>query len=111
MFTGAIIKETITDEMLLDAVEIENVEIWKTDEAIRYWTMIFFRSDAPDFPTRLSRVILEGWYADMKENNTKYIVFKDAVLAYEIGNVQEKETVLDECRRRGIRDDQLGWAE
>jgi len=38
MFHGAIIKETITDEFLLDELVIERVEICKTSNAIHYWT-------------------------------------------------------------------------
>ena len=111
MFRGAIIKETITDESLFDYLDIEKVEIWKTNEIIRYWTMVFFKSDTGDFPERLSEVILDGWFADMKKENMKYIIFKDAVLSYEIGNAEEKEAVLDECRKRGIPDEQFGWSE
>jgi len=112
IFNGAIIKETLTDELLLDLLTIEKVEIWKTQNAIKYWTMIWFTSDMPDFPEQLSKVIIEGgWFADLKADNVKYIVFKDAVLKYEIGNVAEKEAVLNECRRRGIPNEQLSWDE
>lgn len=111
MITGLIIKETLTDESLLDHLTIDKVEIWKTDNAIRYWTMIWFVSEAVDFAERLSRVILEGWFADMKEGNTKLIVFRDDVLRYEIGNEKEKAAVLDGCRRHGIPEHQLNWDE
>ena len=111
MITGLIIKETLTDELLLDHLTIDKVEIWKTDNAIKYWTMIWFTSNEADFPERLSSVILKGWFADMKEDHTKLIVFSDAVLRYEIGNTAEKDTVLDECRRHGIPEHQLDWEE
>lgn len=112
MFTGAIIKETVTDELILDLLEIEKAEIRKTDDPkIKYWTMIFFRSEAADFPQRLSACLMEGWFTDMKEENTKYIVFKDSVLHYEIKNAAQKEAVLDEMRRRGIPEEQFGWEE
>ena len=112
MFEGAIIKETLTDELLLDYLEIDKVEIWKTKDSIKYWTMIFFRSETEDFPERLAAVIIDGgWFADMKSGNTKYIIFKDKVLTYEIGNLSEKEVVLDYCRSRGIPDEQFNWSE
>jgi hypothetical protein len=111
MIQGLIIKETLNDESLLDHLTIDKVEIWKTDNAIRYWTMIWFTSEEIDFAERLSRVILEGWFADMKEGNTKLIVFRDDVLRYEIGNAEEKEAVLDGCRRHGIPEHQLNWEE
>jgi len=112
MFIGAIIKETITDELFLDFLEIEKVEIWKTkDEQIKYWTMIFFKSDTSDFTERLAKVIIDGWFADLKQNNKKYIVFKNCVYQYTIGNTDEKNRVLSEMRKRGIPDEQFGWDE
>jgi hypothetical protein len=111
MYEGAIIKETLKDELILDYVEIEKVEIWKTNETIKYWTMIFFKSNISDFPEKLSKVLIDDWFADMKCDNTKFIIFKDKVLKYEIGNTAEKEAALNECRVRGIPDEQLNWSE
>lgn len=39
---------------------------------------------------------------DFKHNNTKYIVFKDKIFAYEIGNKKDKNKVIDECRKLDI---------
>ena len=111
MFEGAIIKETLTDELLLDYLTIDKVEIWKTSETIKYWTMVFFHSDCTDLPERLSQVLLEDWFADMKAGTIKYIIFKGSVLHYEIGNQEEKETVLNNMRARGIPDEQFDWSE
>jgi len=112
MYEGAIIKETLSDELLLDCLIIDNVEIWKTDDKhIKYWTMIFFRSETEDLPRRLANAMIDGWYADMKNGNIKYIIFKDKVLRYEIGNFVEKEEVLKYCRQRGIPEEQLAWGE
>ena len=80
MFEGVIIKETLTDELLLDALTIDKVEIVRTDDVIKYWTMISFHSDAADLPQRLASVLIDDWFADMKEDNVKYIIFKDNVL-------------------------------
>ncbi|MDF2906326.1 MAG: helix-turn-helix transcriptional regulator [Herbinix sp.] len=112
MFVGAIIKETLKDELILDYLEIDKVEIWKTsDVKIKYWTMIFFKSNTSDLPERLSKVISDGWFADMKQDNIKYIVFCDCVYQYMIGNSQEKAIVLNELRKRGIPDEQFNWEE
>ena len=111
MFEGVIIKETLTDELLLDFLTIDKVEIWKTSNAIKYWTMVFFHSDATDLPKRLSDVITEGWFADMKDGDIKYIIFKDEVLKYRIGNQEEKEQVLGYMRTKGIPEEQFGWSE
>lgn len=112
MFVGAIIKETIEDELFLDLIKIEKAEIWKTNDIqIKYWTMIFFNSDASDIPEQLSKVIIDGWFADMKQDSIKYIVFRNYVYQYTIGNAEEKNYVLNEMRKRGIPDEQFGWEE
>ena len=111
MFEGAIIKETLTDELLLDFLEIDKVEIWKTGTGIKYWTMIFFRSETEDLPQRLANTIISDWFADMKKDNTKYIIFKDKVLKYEIGNLAQKEDVLNTMRSWGIPESQFNWSE
>ena len=111
MFEGAIIKETLTDELLLDYLTIDKVEIWKTNDTIKYWTMVFFHSEADDLPERLATTIIDDWFADMKSGNIKYIIFKNKVLKYEIGNAHEKEEVLNYMRSRGIPENQFNWSE
>ena len=111
MYEGAIIKETLTDELLLDFLVIDKVDIWKTNDTIKYWTMIFFHSETEDLPQRLANIIIDDWFADMKSNNIKYIVFKNKVLKYEIGNATEKDKVLDYMRSRGIPEIQFNWSE
>ena len=73
--------------------------------------MIFFNSDAPDIPEQLSKVIIDGWFADMKQDSIKYIVFRNSVYQYTIGNAEEKNYVLNEMRKRRIPDEQFGWEE
>ena len=111
MYEGAIIKETLTDELLLDHLVIDKVDIWKTNNTIKYWTMIFFHSETEDLPQRLANTIIDGWFADMKSGNVKYIIFRNKVLQYEIGNVTEKEEVLSYMRSIGIPESQFQWSE
>ena len=111
MYEGAIIKETLNNELFLDHLTIDKVEIWKTNETIKYWTMVFFHSEKENLPQLLADTIIDGWFADMKADTIKYIVFKDKVLKYEIGNVDEKERVLNDMRSIGIPENQFGWSE
>ena len=48
---------------------------------------------------------------DFKAGNQKYVVFRDKVLKYVIGNREEKERVCEECRRMGISDAEMHWGE
>lgn len=52
-----------------------------------------------------------NWFVDFKAGNKKYVVFKDKILKYQIGNWEEKDHVCDECRKMGITDDQMQWPE
>lgn len=47
----------------------------------------------------------------MKCNNTKYIVFKNKILKYTIGNPKEKAIVCNECRAQGISNTEMNWSE
>lgn len=111
IFQGVLIKESISDENILDYLDINKVEIWKTNDSTKYWTAIFFTSNYPDFPTAVSKALIDNWFVDFKAGNTKFIVFKDKVLKYQIGNQGEKSVVLNECRKMGIPDSQLNWSE
>lgn len=112
MYEGAIIEETLTDELLLDYLIIDKVEIWKTNDKIKYWTMVFFHSDTETLPELISNALIDGWFAAMKnDKNTKFIIFKGVVLQYTIGNKEEKESVLNYMRTAGIPEEQFNWSE
>ena len=115
MYAGLLIKESLSDERILDFVEIKDVDIWATNNTPRYWTAVSFVSDCIDFPEKLSKALKEDsqmiWYVDLKADHTKYIVIKDLVLKYEIGNQIEKESVIKKCIELGMPMEQLDWSE
>ncbi len=117
LYEGVLIKESIDDETLLDYVRVHKVELWNTGGVPKYWTVIFFTSDVLNFPELASKVMIAdparggNWFVDFKCDNIKYIVFKDKILKYTIGNEIEKAAVCDECRKRGIFDNQMNWQE
>nr|WP_294486931.1 helix-turn-helix transcriptional regulator [uncultured Anaerosporobacter sp.] len=117
IYEGLLIKESIDDESILDFLSINKVEIWKTDNLPRYWTAIYFTSSNHDFPDKVSRVMISddnkggNWFVDFKACNKKYIVFRNKVLQYTIGNSTEREQVCEECRKMGIPDSQMQWSE
>lgn len=117
IYEGILIKESIDDENIMDYLNINKVEIWKTNYIPKYWTAIYFVSDRMDLPERFSKIMINqeekggNWFVDFKLNNTKIIVFKNKVLKYSIGNAAEKLGVIEECRRLGIPDCQMNWSE
>ena len=90
MYTGLLIKESLSDEKILDFVEIKNVDIWVTNNNPKYWTAVSFVSNCMEFPEKLSKALKDDsqikWYVDLNMDNTKYLVLKDIILKYEISN-------------------------
>ncbi|MDE5597796.1 MAG: helix-turn-helix domain-containing protein [Lachnospiraceae bacterium] len=117
MYEGILIKESITDDAIIDLIHVHKVELWDAGGKPKYWTALFFTCDRKDFPEQISRVMVSNpdnggnWFVDFKSGNEKYIVFKDKILKYQIGNQAEKDSVCSECRKMGILDEQMNWPE
>ncbi len=117
IYEGLLIKESIDNEDILDCLRVNKVELWRTENSPRYWTAIVFTSNVVDLPERFSKVMIGddcggiNWYVDFKKNNVKYIVFRGLILKYTIGNAEEKEQVIEQCKRKGIPNHQMDWSE
>lgn len=117
LYSGILIKESIDDEDVIDLLDVHKVELWRTDCCPKYWTALSFTSCRSDLPQRLAEVMIasdipgESWFVDFKAGNVKYIVFRNLVLHYTIGNLNEKEVVCQRMREIGIPDSQMHWAE
>jgi transcriptional regulator with XRE-family HTH domain len=117
IYEGLLIKESIDNEDVLDCLSVNKVELWKTENSPRYWTAITFSSNVVDLPERFSKVMLHdkengvNWFVDFKRNNVKYIVFRGLILKYTIGNAEEKNYIIEQCRMQGIPDFQMDWSE
>lgn len=117
IYEGTLIKESVTDDSIIDLLKIHKIELWNTGGIPKYWTVLFFTSDKKDFPEQISRVMVSdpnrggNWFVDFKAGNEKYIVFRDKVLKYQIGNRAEKDKVKEECRKMGITEKEMNWSE
>lgn len=116
LFEGILIKESVADDAILDFLHVYKIELWNAGGKPKYWTALFFTSASADFPELVSKVMLSdsgsgSWFVDFKAGQVKYIVFKDKILKYKIGNPSEKEYVCNECRKMGILDEQMNWPE
>ena len=82
VYEGALIKESVTDDSIIDLINVHKIELWNTGGKPKYWTVLFFTSDKKDFPEQISKVMVAdpdkggNWFADFKAGNMKYIVFK-----------------------------------
>jgi len=117
VYEGVLIKESIEDENIIDLLNIHKIELWNTGGKPKYWTVLYFSCTEKNFPERISKVMISdpdhggNWFVDFKAGNEKYIVFRDKVLKYRIGNQTEKGHVCDQCRKMGILDEQMNWPE
>lgn len=117
IYEGVLIKESLMDDRIIDLLSIHKIELWNAGGRPKYWTVLFFTSDRRDFPEQISRVMRAGpnrgenWFVDFKAGSEKYIVFQNKILKYQIGNEAEKALVCAECRKLGILDEQMNWAE
>ena len=111
------IKESVTDDTIIDLQNVHKIELWNTGGKPKYWTVLFFTSNKKDFPEQVSKVMRtdtdngENWFVNFKTGNVKYIVFKEKILKYQIGNQKEKDYVCNECRKMGIVDEEMKWSE
>lgn len=116
-YEGVLIKESVTDDSIIDYMHVHKIELWNTGGEPKYWTVLYFTSDKKDFPERISEVIISApdkggnWFVVFKAGNVKYIVFRNKILKYQIGNQQEKEYVCEACRKMGISNDEMNWTE
>ena len=117
VYEGVLIKESIEDDSVIDILHVHKVELWNTGGRPKYWTVLFFTCDRKDFPEQISKIMVSdpdkggNWFVDFKSGNEKYIVFKNKILKYQIGNQAEKDSVCAECRKMGISDEQMNWPE
>lgn len=117
VYEGVLIKESVTDDAIIDLLSVHKIELWNTGGKPKYWTVLFFTSNVKNFPEQISRVMRSdpenggNWFVDFKSGNVKYIVFKDKVLKYQIGNQVEKDYVCAQCRKMGISDGEMNWSE
>ncbi len=117
VYEGLLIKESVTDDTIIDFLTVHKIELWNTGGKPKYWTVLYFTSDKKDFPELIAKVMGSdpdkggNWFVDFKGGNEKYIVFKDKILKYQIGNQVEKDYVCAECRKMGIPDAQINWSE
>ena len=117
IYEGVLIKESIVDDSIIDFLNVHKIELWNTGGNPKYWTVLFFTSNRKDFPEQIAKVMASdsdngmNWFVDFKAGNEKYIVFRDKILKYQIGNQREKDYVCAECREMGIRDEEMNWSE
>ncbi len=115
LYEGILIKESLENDSVIDYISVNKIELWNAGGKPKYWTAIFFTSDERYLPELLSHSLYDdnngNWFVDFKSGNTKYIVFRNKILKYTIGNQSEKAVVCEECRKLGVTDNEMHWSE
>ena len=117
VYEGTLVKESVEDDSILDLLNVHKIKLWNTGGKPKYWTILYFSSAHADFPEQIAKVMIAdedrggNRFVDFKAGNEKYVVFRDKVLKYRIGNAEEKAAVCAECRKLGITEDEMNWTE
>ncbi len=100
-FLGTIIEESLEDKAVLDDVKIVSTRISPVNDKhrtpwIKQWTLHKVEIDpnqAKNVAEQLGRALdsnhLHSWYADFKNDNTHYIIFRDKVFKINRTNTEE----------------------
>ena len=108
-YTGMLVKESLSDDHILDLITVERTERWRQDGDPRYWTAVWFQSRDPRFPEKLSQALGGAWYAVMKAGHTKLVAFPGKVLRYRAGDAGGRRGALDYGRSIGIPQLRMDW--
>ena len=117
MYQGVLIKESIDDDCVIDRISVHKTELWNVGGSPKYWTALHFTSNDVSLPDHLSKAMISdpekggNWFADFKNGDIKFIVFRNKILKYRIGDLSEKNKVKNECRKMGIADEEMNWSE
>ena len=106
-YKGVIIEESIEDKSVLKTIEILSTEIEKTTpqhkSGVSQWTLhtvLIPTNKANDIAYKISKALdkKDSWYADFKNKNEHYIIFRNKVFLIDRSNKEE----YDEAREYGI---------
>ena len=111
-FQGALIKESLKDDTVLDFVGICGVELWQTQDTRVTGRQSPLSHSAAICHRRCKKSLLKGWFADMKRENRKVIVFYRRKFCNTKSGIWHRNRRCGEaCRKKGIPQEQMNWPE
>ena len=100
-FTGTIIEESLEDKSVLDGIKITSTKVESITKKhktpwVKQWTLHKVEiepHEAQSIARQLNKALdsehLHSWYADFKNENTHFIIFRDKV--FKIDRTKEEE--------------------
>lgn len=119
MFTGLIIKESLSDLRLWEELQITREEKWDIKNSApdqpSEWHVAWFEVEdslVEKFSQKLSEVLHKGkWYVDLTSETEKLIVFPGKTYRYQKGDKLERAKAEQFGLAVGIPKSQLDWKE
>ena len=119
MFTGLIIKESLSSDTILTdpGLKIVKTEQWDINERVAAfqpanWSAIFIEGSEEkidDIASKLAQVILPKWYANISDATTEYVIFHGKIFHHRKGDEADAAEAIRYGRSIGIPEHQLDW--
>ena len=119
-FKGVIIEESLENRSILSKIDIISTEVKQATEKyktpwVKQWTLHnvdIAAGDADNIAQEISKALdsKHNWYADFKNNETHYIIFRDKVFKINRNNVNQYNEATRYGISLGIPDYQVDFA-
>ena len=117
MFKGLLLKESLDDLGVLDALHITRTETWQVDHPgpgqPSVWTAISFvepTGRADPIADALSRALkVKSWYINASTGAFAYVIFPCKVFKYRRGDAAQRASAREYGRLIDIPENQLDW--
>ena len=119
-YNGVIIEESIEDNSIIKKLKVLNTEVEKVTEEhktpwIKQWTLHTVeipKNQADNIAKELSEILdsEHNWYADFKNNNFHYIIFRNKVFKVDRSKKEQYDEVTKYGVSLGIPDYQLDFS-
>lgn len=119
MLTGLLLKESLQDTFILDALRITKTEVWQVQNATpnqpSIWTALSFETDdsqADMLAEAMSQALKpKGWFINASTEEHVYVMFPRQVFKYRKGDNEQRSAAVEFGRGCEIPEQQLDWSE
>ena len=118
MFTGLLLRESLSDLDILQRMTITKTETWHVANAAEFqpkvWTALSFEvseTDAEVVIEELSRVLKECWYIDARLDEWVIVIFPRRVFRYRRGDQADKTQAQAYALAAGVPSSQIDWGD
>ena len=119
MFTGLIVKESLKNFRILEDkdIKISRIEKWEVGERAanfqpNRWTAIFIEGTEKNIEQvakKISLVILTGWYANLSDEMTEFVIFHHKIFKHKKGDKEDAKEAIEYGKSIDIPEHQLDW--